>query len=119
MNGQWLTFICGIWTYAGKVTAECNEHVTLDPAYQIFDAGDWKEPEWKTYERIPTPWCIRKSAVESWGVGKAPSLAKDTAQPLESAMPADLQSGLTIGSQSARGPDKIQMGEFDITVTST
>ncbi len=74
---QWLTFFCVDYIYCGKVVYECQEYVTLDPAYQVFDAGNWSSQEWKIKERIPTAWNVQLSRVESWGAGKALSLVGD------------------------------------------
>ena len=90
MIGQWLTLICRDYIYAGKVDKVMDNFVILYPAYMIFDLGQWKEPTFKTYERIPGSWSVLLSAVESFGAGKAASLADDIPQSAETVMPQGL-----------------------------
>lgn len=104
--GQGLTFFCRDWIYAGKVVAIHDNFVILDPCWQIYDFGQWSNPKWKTYERIPTPWCVQKSAVESWGVGKALPSVDDIAPDAGKAVTIGRYSVLINGNRQEDGPDE-------------
>ena len=104
--GQGLTFFCKDWTYAGCVISVQDNYVILDPCWMIFDYGMWSDPEWKTYERIPTPWCVQKNSIESWGAGKAlPSTGLINADAERDTM-QKAHLGHTSGSHPAGGLDE-------------
>ena len=104
--GHPVTLFCRDWIYAGKVIAVHDNYVVLDPCWMIFDYGQWSNTEWKTYERIPTAWCVQKSVVESWGVGKALPLEGDIApRQVKTAIRAQLSDHI-IGIRLGDGTDE-------------
>lgn len=74
--GQYYTFICQRFVYWGRLQGVSDESYWLTDAYIVYETGPWRDKEWQTCEKLPSDWFIPKVAVDSFGIGKSPSLAK-------------------------------------------
>lgn len=68
--GARVTLLCLNYFYTGKLTGVNKTCVLLEDAGIVYETGELSSSGWKDMQRLPGPWYVRISAIESFGVLK-------------------------------------------------
>jgi len=68
--GQRVTFFCMNYIYTGLVVRVDGDCILLSDAGVVFETGDFDNKTWVDMQKLPGDWCVRVSAIESYGVLK-------------------------------------------------
>ena len=68
--GQKMTFWCLNYIYSGDLTGVYEEMIELTNPIVIYETGEFDDPKWKDFSKLPHKIYIMKGNVESWGVLK-------------------------------------------------
>lgn len=68
--GSRITLFCLNYIYTGKLTAVNDSYLVLEDAAIVYETGAFTDGEWKDAQKLPHPWRVQISAVESWGILK-------------------------------------------------
>jgi hypothetical protein len=68
--GERVTLFCLNYIYTGKLVGVNANCVLLEEASIVYETGDLTSKTWKDAQRLPGPWYIQVSAIESFGVMK-------------------------------------------------
>ena len=69
--GREVILFCGIYIYAGRLSAIGDTALKLESAVIVYDTGPLLDPAWSDAQRLPGPhWWVSIAAIESFGAGK-------------------------------------------------
>ena len=68
--GKRVLLMCSNYFYAGDLVSLSDTDVKLDNASLVYETGDWNAPNYKDAQVLPSPWYVRLSFVESFGIGR-------------------------------------------------
>lgn len=68
--GQRVTLYCCRFFYTGELIGVSDDCVVLKGGGIVYDTGDFKDKEWKNYQKLPHDWCVARQSIESFGIMK-------------------------------------------------
>ena len=68
--GTKISLWCGIYIYTGILSGVSEDSVELSEPMVVYETGDLVSGPWKDAQKLPSPWRIIKSSIESWGPAK-------------------------------------------------
>ena len=68
--GERITLLCLNYFYTGKLVGIGKTCVLLEDAGIVYETGELTSKQWKDMQKLPGPWYVRLSAIESFGVLK-------------------------------------------------
>lgn len=68
--GEYVTFYCESFIYAGTLTGVNDTCVLLTDASIVYDTGAHDTLEFATVEPLPNDWYLQTAKIESFGVFK-------------------------------------------------
>ena len=68
--GEVVTVFCVNYIYTGKLVGVNSSCILLEDAAIVYETGDFTTKAWKDAQKLPRPWYIMVSSIESFGVLK-------------------------------------------------
>lgn len=68
--GEYVTFYCMSYIYAGKLMGVNEYCVLLQDASIVYETGAATNKNWSIAEKLPNDWYISMSSIESFGIYK-------------------------------------------------
>ncbi len=68
--GEKVCLFAMVYIYTGVLSGVTESDVELTDAQIVYETGELASGQWKDSQRLPSPWNVRLSAVESWGPAK-------------------------------------------------
>jgi hypothetical protein len=68
--GERVTLFCLNYIYTGNLVGVNDACVLLENAGIVYETGPFDDKDWKDYQRLPGPWYVQTSAIESFGILK-------------------------------------------------
>ena len=68
--GERITLFCLNYIYTGKLAGVNDSCVLLEDAAIVYETGDLCNKQWKDSQKLPGPWYVSISSIESFGLLK-------------------------------------------------
>jgi len=68
--GKRITIFAANYIYTGTLTDVNDDCVLLSDAAIVYETGAFTDKQWKDAQKLPGPWYVALSAVESYGALK-------------------------------------------------
>lgn len=68
--GEKILLMCANYFYTGVLKGINENCVLLEDAAIVYETGEWSAAGYKDAQRLPGPWYVQISAIESFGAGK-------------------------------------------------
>ena len=68
--GQRITVFCSNYIYTGNLVGVNQDDILLENPGIVYETGPFDEKKWKDMQSLPSPWYIRVTSIESYGVLK-------------------------------------------------
>ena len=70
LMGERVTLFCANYIYTGKLAGVNIDDVLLTDAAVVYETGPFSDGNWKDAQKLPSPWYVRTSMIESYGILK-------------------------------------------------
>jgi hypothetical protein len=68
--GQRVTLFCANYIYTGKLSGVNDSCVLLEEAAIVYETGPLDKGSWGDAQKLPGPWYVQTTAIESFGILK-------------------------------------------------
>jgi len=68
--GQRITVFCMNFIYTGDLVGVNQDDILLHNPAIVYETGPFTDSKWKDAQSLPSPWYVRTSCIESYGVLK-------------------------------------------------
>jgi len=70
LMGERVTLFCANYIYVGTLAGVNTSCVLLEAAGIVYETGDLTSKSWTDMQKLPGPWYVQISAIESFGILK-------------------------------------------------
>ena len=68
--GEKIALFCGVYIYTGTLEGINDNHLELTDPKLVYETGNLADGNWQDAQTLPSPWCVMRQAIESWGPSK-------------------------------------------------
>jgi hypothetical protein len=68
LMGEYIVVWCLNYIYSGKLVGVNTNDILLDEAEVVYETGELTAKAFKLSQKLPGPWYVRTSVIESYGV---------------------------------------------------